>query len=122
MADSFCIVFTRCRMIQIGMFSKYSQSLFYLLCKIKSDSFFTDREFHYYRCLTFQSCTNLLVHFSDLGSILRNKGFSHNTAGRSHICDTIYQNQLTQCSVPVKFVYNDLLREFQSTGSNLIFL
>ena len=51
-ADGFCIIFTCCRMIQIGMSSKYSQPFFYLLCKFKCDSFFADWEFYDNRGLT----------------------------------------------------------------------
>ena len=109
MADSFRIVFTCCRMIQISMSSKYSQSFFYLFCEIQGNSLLTDREFHNYRCLTFQSCTNLLVYLSDLGFILGNQCFSYNTAGRSHICNTIDQDQLAQSSVFVKFINYNLL-------------
>ena len=53
--------------------------------------------------------TNLLVYFTNLGFILGNESFSHNTAGRCHVCDTVDQNQLSKCSVLVKFVYHDLL-------------
>ena len=109
MTNSFCIVFTCCRVIQIGMSSKYSQPFFYLLCKFKCDSFFADWEFYDNRGLTLKSGTNLLVYFTNLGFILGNESFSHNTAGRCHVCDTVDQNQLSKCSVLVKFVYHDLL-------------
>ena len=96
-------------MIQISVSSQYSQSFFYLFCKIKGDSFLTNWKFHNYRRLAFQSCTNLLVYLSDLGFILGNQCFSYNTAGRCHICNTIDQDQLAKSSMFVKFIYYDLL-------------